>query len=163
MKSKNYSSLKNLMIAQPNETNLPRFTWSEDSVPNSTGIREVWGPCNISSHHILLRWRVVWAVQPHNTMDRPVLSRPRLLIQYIRSLRPSSEAAAFICSPRTPHVVAIMDPLHLRIKEIAWQECTNRGGLHFVRRCVRFVGPQYETLPITLSEPRPLKCFTRFW
>jgi len=50
--------------------------------------------------------------------DHPVFGRPRLLIQYIRSLRSSSEAA-FICSPRTPHVVAIMDPLHLRIKETA--------------------------------------------
>jgi hypothetical protein len=84
--------------------------------------------------------------QPLNMQDRPVFGRPRLLIQYIRSLRPSSEDA-FICSPRTtPHVVAIMDPLHLRIKETAWQECTNRGGLHFVRRCVMFVGSQYEPI-----------------
>jgi hypothetical protein len=45
--SNNHSPLNNLMVAQPNEKNLPRFTESEDSVPNSKGIREVWGPYNI--------------------------------------------------------------------------------------------------------------------
>jgi hypothetical protein len=143
--SNNYSPLNNLMVAQPNEK-ISRVL-QNPKIQYRTRKEFVKSEALTTFRNIIHFYDegLFAPAQPLNTQDRPVFGRPRLLIQYIRSLRPSSEAA-FICSPRTPHVVAIMEPLHLRIKETAWQECTNRGGLHFVRRCVTFFGPQYETI-----------------
>jgi len=142
MKSKNRVPSNNLMVAQPNEK-ISRVL-QNPKIQYRTRKESVKSEGRATFRHIIYFYGegLFAPAQPLNMKVRPVFGRPRLLIQYIRSLRPSSEAAAFICSPRTPHVVSIMDPLHLRIKETAWQECTNREGLHFVRRCVRFVGPQ---------------------
>jgi hypothetical protein len=131
MKSNNHSPLNNLMVAQPNEK-ISRVL-QDPKIQYRTRKKSVKSEGRTTFRNMIYFYdeRFFAPAQPLNMQDRPVFGRPRLLKQYVRSLRPSSEAVFFICIPRTPHVVAIMDPLHLRIKETARQECTNRGGTAF--------------------------------